>query len=182
MIIGVVGTFAAGKDTVARYLEELGFNHISSGDVVRQYILDNDLGGLERDNLRIVANRVRAERGSEFFVREALKSSERPLAISGLRTSGEIEAVKDQGGIIIAVDAPINRRYEWAKARGRVDDSITPEKFKELEMAEESDKTTDCQISTVMSMRDFDVANDGSLAELHSQIDEVLKRMGWDEV
>lgn len=32
MIIGITGTFAAGKDTVADYLKEKGFEHFSLGE------------------------------------------------------------------------------------------------------------------------------------------------------
>lgn len=177
MIIGVVGTFAAGKDAVADYIASKGFTHVSSGDVVRQYIRDNNLGGLDRDNLRKVANSTRAEKGGDFFIRHALDSAPRPLVISGLRSSIEIEAVKREGGVIIGVDAPVSRRYGWAKSRGRIDDSITEEKFKQQELAEESDKPTDCQITVVMGMADYDIANDGTLEQLQAKIDDVLKRI-----
>ena len=177
MIIGVCGTFAAGKDTVAEYIESKGFTHVSSGDVVRQYIRDNNLGGLDRDNLRHVANSTRAEKGGDFFVRHAIETGPRPLVISGLRSSEEVAAVKKEGGVIIGVDAPVTRRYNWAKSRGRIDDSITEEKFKEQELAEESDKPTDCQITVVMGMADYDIANDGTLEELYANVDEVLKRL-----
>lgn len=177
MIIGVCGTFAAGKDVVAEYLASKGFNHVSSGDVLRRYILDNKLGEIDRDSLRIIANRTRAEKGADFFVRQAILSVARPLVISGIRTTGEVEAVKAAGGIMIGVDAPVTRRYNWAKSRGRIGDHITQEKFREQEIAEESDKPTDCQITAVMSMADFDIANDGTLEELYMKVDDVLKRL-----
>lgn len=177
VVIGVVGTFASGKDTVAAYLANRGYNHVSSGDVLRRYIVDNNLGSLERDNLRLVANKTRAEKGADFFVRDAVEKWPRPLVVSGLRSSGEVEAIKREKGVIIAVDAPVTRRYNWAKARQRIDDNITEEKFKDQELAEESDKPTDCQISVVMSMADFNISNDGSLEQLHGQIDDVLLRI-----
>lgn len=178
MIIGVVGTFASGKDTVAKYLDDSGFNHVSSGDVLRQYIIDNNLGGLERDNLFKVANKTRAEKGSDFFVRDAIEHWPQPLVISGIRSVGEAEAVISREGIIIAVDAPVTRRYHWAKMRGRIDDSITEEKFKQQEEAEFANTDPSMQqIMTVMGMAQFSVSNDGTLEELYAQVDEILKRI-----
>jgi dephospho-CoA kinase len=178
MIIGVCGTFAAGKDMVADYLASArGFNHVSSGDVLRKYIVDHHLGEIDRDSMREIANKTRAEKGADFFVHEALASASRPLVVSGIRTTGELEALKNAGGIMIGVDAPISRRYNWAKERGRIGDQITQQKFREQEVAEESDRPTDCQITAVMSLVDFNIANDGTLDELYAKVDDVLKRL-----
>jgi dephospho-CoA kinase len=177
MIIGVCGTFASGKDTVAEYIESKGFTHVSSGDAIRQYVRDNNLGGLDRDNLRLVANETRAEKGGDFFIRHAIASSPRPLVLSGLRSPLEIEAVKKEGGIIIGVDAPVTQRYQWAKDRGRIDDGITEAKFKGQEQAEETNQKTGQQITVVMGMADYDIANDGTLEELYTKVDEVLARL-----
>lgn len=177
MLIGVVGTFAAGKDTVAEYLVEKGFSHYSTGDLVRAYITDNQLGGLDRDNLRKIATKLRAEKGTGILVEMALADQSRPMVISGIRNPGEVNALKKAGGTLIAVDAPIERRYAWAKARGRLDDVVTSEDFKRQEAAEETDNPAAPQITAVIALADFDVANDGSLADLHQKIDTVLEHL-----
>ncbi len=78
----------------------------------------------------------------------------------------------------MAVDAPVSRRYNWAKERGRIDDAITEEKFKQQEEAEFSNASPNMQqIMAVMTMAQYSVSNEGSLEELYDQIDEVLKRI-----
>ncbi|HSH31675.1 MAG TPA: hypothetical protein VK963_03365 [Candidatus Saccharimonadales bacterium] len=176
MIIGVCGTFAAGKDAVAEYLATKGFLHVSTGDLLRAYIQKHQLGSLERDNLRIVANKIRAEKGGGYFAELALGRTRQPLVVSGIRTVGEVAALRQAGGHLIAVDAPINRRYQWAKGRGRLDHVTSVDDFKRQELAEEGHSPTDSQITIVISMANFNIANDGTLEQLHAKIDEVLER------
>ncbi len=183
MIIGVVGTFASGKDTVAEYLADAkGFFHISTADVLRQYIRDNDLGGLDRDNLRLVSNKTRSERGGDFFVKEALTRPERPMVLTAMRSPREIEAIQAAHGHVVAVDAPVQQRYDWAVARGRIDDAVTAEQFKHQEEAETINTDPNHQqLTTVISMADFNIANDGSLQDLYDKVDGILERLGFTE-
>jgi len=39
MIIGITGSLAAGKDTVAQILEENGFRHISLSQILRDLVI-----------------------------------------------------------------------------------------------------------------------------------------------
>jgi dephospho-CoA kinase len=177
MIIGVCGTFASGKDTVAEYIQSKGYEHVSTGDLIRQYIRDNNLGETDRDNLRKVANELREEKGAGYLVKEALKKHPDHVVVSGIRATGEVDALFDAGGHLIAVDAPIDKRYQWAKARGRIGDEITYDYFKEQEMAETVNTGHHEQrIMDVIAMAQFDISNEGTLEELHTKIDEILAR------
>lgn len=47
-IIGLAGTFASGKDTVAHKLvEDFGYTHVSTGDMVRR-VAQEKYGSIER--------------------------------------------------------------------------------------------------------------------------------------
>lgn len=179
MIIGVAGTHASGKDVVARYLaEHRGFFHISTGDIFRDYIRKNNLGDPTRDLLHVVANQVRTELGADWSVRQAMANGQRPLVVSGIRNPVEATTLKAAGGFIIAVDAPIESRFKWFAARGRVDDDVTAERFKEQEAAEFSHADPNGQrLGDVLAIADFDIANDGSLQDLHDKIDQILMRI-----
>ncbi len=176
MIIGLVGTFASGKDTVAEYLEaKKGFEHYSTGDLIREYIKEHNAGGLDRKNLQDVGNELRAKYGSGFLVELAIKRGKPPLAISGIRSTGEAQAVYDAGGFLIAFDAPLERRYAWTKSRGRIDDAMTEAEFAAQEGREiSSDDPNHQNITAVIAMASYDIANDGTLDELFAKVDEVL--------
>lgn len=183
MIIGVVGTLASGKDSVAEYLaRDKGFTHVSTADLLRDYIRDNGLGGLDRDNLRMVANRLRTEQGGDFLVKLALSRPERPIALTAMRSPVEVQAIHEAGGHVIAVDAPVTQRYAWARARGRIDDAVTEEQFKEQEEAEiVNTDPNHQQITAVIAMADFNIANDSTLEELYRKVDVILERYRNDK-
>ena len=180
LVIGVVGTLAAGKDAVSQYLVSRGFHFFSGGDYTRQYIREYGLGGLDRDNLQRVANELRRKHGADYMSRVGLETAGRPLVISGARTPAEVEIIKRHGGYVIAVDAPVERRYAWAKARGRIDDAVTTEEFKRLEAAEATGREAHTiQLESVIAMADFSISNDGTQEELQAKVDEVLRRIGY---
>jgi dephospho-CoA kinase len=183
MIIGVCGTFASGKDMVAEYIaDKLGYIHVSTGDLVREYIRENDLGEIDRDNLRKVANELRAEHGSGYLIETSLEKYNDDVVFSGVRSTGEVETIRNARGTMIAVDAPVNQRYEWAKARKRIGDEITPEYFRQQETAEENHGDPNKQqLTAVITMSDYDIANDGTLEDLNGKIDEVLARLDAKE-
>ena len=63
MIIGLSGTFASGKDTLAHHLvQKFNFLHISTGDMVRA-VAESEYGNIERPTLVKTANELREKRG-----------------------------------------------------------------------------------------------------------------------
>ncbi len=179
MILGVCGTFASGKDMVALYLtEKLGYIHISTGDLIREYIREHNLGDIDRDNLRKVGNELRAEHGAGYLVESSLKKYGDKVVFSGVRSTGEVAVIKSKGGAMVAVDAPVDQRYKWAKGRGRIGDEITQEYFRHQETAEENhDDPTKQQLTAVITISDIRVANDGTLEDLYVKLDAIVERL-----
>ena len=61
-IIGIAGTLATGKDTVAEYLaEQFGYTHVSTGDIVRELAMQEH-GSIERP---VLYETAKAHRESE---------------------------------------------------------------------------------------------------------------------
>ena len=87
-LIGIAGTFASGKDTVAEFLvRDFGYTHVSTGDMVRK-VATEKYGSIERPVLVKTATELRYENGAGALVSEALKEA-RPLVITGIRSLGE---------------------------------------------------------------------------------------------
>lgn len=117
-LIGIAGSFASGKDTIAHALvADFGFTHISTGDMVREVAL-RERGSIERPVLHAVADEHRHRDGAGAFIKHALKKP-RPLVVTGIRALGEAKELKSQGGLLIFVDAPVEVRYERMRARHR---------------------------------------------------------------
>ena len=165
MIIGISGTFSSGKDTLAHHLQEkYGLMHISTGDIVREIALAQH-GSIERPVLFDTANQLRHTYGGGVLVDRAVdryKNSIRTYAgvvITGIRSLAEAKAIKDQGGTIVFVDAPLQQRYDRMQQRQRDGEArISIEAFTERERKE---------LSSGVSDADFNITQIGTMADIH---------------
>lgn len=171
-LIGIAGSFASGKDTIAHHLEkDFDFTHVSTGDMVREVAL-RERGSIERQVLREVADEHRHRDGAGAFVNHALKKP-RPLVITGIRALGEAKALKAAGGILIFVDAPVEVRYERMKDRHRdAETELSIEQFHANEEKEwhAGDGDADFNLRDIKTMADMTIDNVLPLDEFIRQV------------
>ena len=96
IILGLTGTFGAGKSTLAEILKERGYQQLVMSDVLREELRMQ--GKQEtRDNLFVIANELRKKYGAsiivERLVEKAQKENLKKVIIVGIRTQGELEAI-----------------------------------------------------------------------------------------
>lgn len=165
-IVGIAGTFASGKDTLAEYLaKDFGFTHVSTGDMVRKVAMDK-YGSIERPVLAKTGAELRRSQGAGALVLEALEEP-RPLVITGIRTLGEARAVKNADGRLLFVDAPVELRYDRVKSRARDNETkLTLEQFVENEAAELYSGPND---------EDFNIRGIGGIADIVIENSESLE-------
>lgn len=180
IIIGLVGEPSGGKDTAANYLvKKYKFVHVSTGDLVREYITINGLGDLTRQNLKITAIRLREQFGSDYLANTALQSTKsNRVVVSGLRTVAEAHCIHLHKGIILCVNADIKTRFARAKQRGRIGEDIDYKTFKKIQAGEQRSQDPNRQnVEAVISIADESIQNNGSLQELYLQIDGFMNRL-----
>ncbi len=178
IIIGITGTLGAGKGTVVHYLEENGFKHFSSRGFIVEELKKRDLP-INRTEMAKVANQLRAERGPAYIVEamydKAAKQSK--ATIESIRNPGEVLALRQKKNFyLLSVDADPKLRYERIIKRGSVTDGVSFEKFigdEEKEM--HSDDPHKQNIARCMAMADFKLYNNGTVEQLHNQIEDILK-------
>lgn len=144
MILGLSGTFASGKDTLAHHLvQNFNYMHVSTSDMVRA-VAESQYGSIERPVLVKTANELREKRGPGVLAELSLEKFEEEkdkydgIVISGVRSLGEVEAIKRAGGTIVFVDAPMQIRYDRIMSRHRSgEEKLTFEEFKASEELEE---------------------------------------------
>ena len=179
-LVGIVGHPLTGKDAAAEYLKNaFDFTFVSTGDYIRSYITSHGLGDTSLANLNRVSTELRRQFGPAFPIPNILEENEAEfLVIAGPRVVAEAEALKDNGAFIVAIEAPQHIRYERTKARKRLGDDVTFERFVEFERLE-SENPDPCahNVSRVIAMADFHINNDGSLEDLHRTMFAVLKQM-----
>ncbi|MES2470798.1 MAG: nucleoside monophosphate kinase [Patescibacteria group bacterium] len=179
MNIGLVGHPAVGKDIVANFIvKNYGYSHVSTSDLIREYITEHNLGIATREHMREVANNLRAKHGGGYLVELGLEKVNDKAIISGMRAVEEAAAFKKTGGVLLAVTAPLELRYTWTRGRARATDNITFEVFKEHEEVEANSKDAGKQnVYAVMALADYTISNDGTLEELYGKIEGIMKKL-----
>jgi len=176
-IIGISGYAGAGKDKFAAMLREQleQRSHtvalVSSGDLIRQYVLDHQLGDIgDRALLQRVVSEVAKTHGYTYWLEQSIKQAAAAgtevLLCPGLRQEVEVDALHDRGDVIIAIDVPIEQRYERSQQRSRPGDDISFEQFKKNEEAERAGAAQ--QIDAVIAKADTIIDNDGTLEQLEA--------------
>ncbi len=181
MIIGITGSFGSGKGAVVDYLtQNLHFKHHSASGLITEEIVRRGLP-VNRDSMIIVSNDLRKANGPAYIIDSLYKRAQEAggdTVIESLRAVAEVEKIKELGGKVIGVDANSKLRYERAFKRGSEKDNVSYEKFLSQEKAESNpNDPTKQNIFAALKESDFIVTNNGTLEELHAQIDEVLKQV-----
>jgi len=179
MIIGITGTDGGGKGTVVEYLvNKKGYAH---GSARALWIAEINKRGLEvnRANMRIVANELRAKNGDGFFVQYyvdwAKTEGHTNIVIESIRAMAEAETLKKNGGILWAIDANPKIRYERIQSRASESDHVSFEEFMAQEALEMNDPDPHgMQKAKVIGAADVTIMNNGTVAELDKEIEAAL--------
>jgi dephospho-CoA kinase len=182
LIIGITGTIGAGKGAIVDHLKnKYSLIHYSGRDFIVAEVIKRGLP-VNRDTTTPVANDLRSKFGPAYIVEElyrAAKEAGKDAIIESVRTLGEIESLRKTGNFyLFAVDADPKLRYERVVLRKSSTDDISFEKFladEEREM--HSDDPNKQNLSVCIKNADYAFQNSGTLEELHSQIDEVMKKI-----
>ena len=182
MIIGITGTLGAGKGTVVEYLKTKGFRHFSARAFFTEEVEKRRLP-VNRDSMTMVANDLRATHGPGYFAETAVARAQAEggdVVIESIRAIGEAEYLKTHGALLWAVDADIKTRYERITLRASETDTVSFDKFVSDEEREFANTDPVKQnIAGVIKMADAVFSNNGTEAELFAQVEEALKKAGF---
>lgn len=184
-LIGISGTFASGKDTLAEHLaQEYNFALGLTSDAVRD-VSKKRHGNIERPALHETANYYRQKFGADYFVQKLLKefygnksNNYFGIVVTGLRSVGEALAIKDADGILVFVNAPIEVRYQRMLVRNRDKEvNLSLEEFAISEEAEwhSGDGLADFSFKNIQKMSDINIINGDSLDKYLSDSIKALK-------
>jgi dephospho-CoA kinase len=177
MIIGITGTLGAGKTTTANYLKSKGFRHCSVRQFIAQEVEKRGLP-ITRDTLVNIGNELRAQFGPEYIVISLSRLAEKEggdAVIESIRAVGEAVELKKEGAFLLAVNANPRLRYERARLESGATAPQTMEEFiaqEEREMF--STDPAKQNIAAVMLRADYQILNNGTIADLENQIDASL--------
>ncbi|WP_175058846.1 AAA family ATPase [Thermococcus sp. 2319x1] len=185
MIIGVVGKIAAGKTTIAKFFEERGFCRVSCSDPLIDLLTHNlseyswlpevpEKSEPTRDKLIEYGRYLKETYGEDILIRLALdkKRNCENVVIDGVRSRGEIEAIKKRDGVIIYVEASPEIRYERLKKRNAGKDKVI-KSFEDFLKADEAEEKL-YHTSKLKDLADFLIVNEGTLEELKAKVEGII--------
>ena len=173
-IIGLTGTNAAGKGEAADYLTKRGYAYFSLSDVIRNVLRQQGVE-ITRDNLIKTGNALREKSGADILARLIMKKVKNKAVIDSIRNPKEIEYLKKQRHfILLAIDAPLKIRFSRAQTRGRDESATSLQEFAAKEREEMTHNEKGQQLMNCLAMADFIIQNDGTLAEFHKKLEELL--------
>ena len=183
MILGFTGKNGSGKTEICKYLELKGFKYYSLSDILREELRKRN-EKITRENLIKLGNELRGKLGPEVLARLVLKKiGNENCCIDSIRNPKEVEELrKRKDFILIAVEAPIELRFQRIKARNREEDKIDFEEFKKLENEESSNSDFGQNIEECIKKADVVVDNSSTIKELHKKIDLLLSKIENREI
>jgi len=176
-VIGVMGTIASGKGTVAKYLEKRGFKKIIMGNLVRA--IARNLGiKPTRENLHNLQAKYRKKDASYFIKRVIARinaSRHKKWVVDGLRNPDDARVLKRAfNAKLILVDAPTKLR--WARARKRRRGKEAQESLKEF-MKTEAKENKIFRFNITKRYADFRLVNDADKKKIWKETERILKRI-----
>ncbi len=180
IILGFAGEIGSGKDAIAHYLSEHhNFQTISFSTPFRD-ILDRLHLPQTRENMVWLGHDLRTRFGTDVIDRvitdEVNASNNTRFCLPNIRIEADITQLKHfPGFVLIRVEADAKIRYQRLNGRGQNADDHTKtwEEF-----------LTDAELPTEKTIRDIakqathTIINNGTIEELHQQIEDLLKKIG----
>jgi dephospho-CoA kinase len=173
-LIGLTGKNGAGKGEVAAYLMKKGYAYVSLSDEIRE-----ELGRrgepITRDSLIATGNALRRRYGADILARRVMRKVKGRTVIDSIRNGREVAFLRRQKDfILVAVEAPLELRYERTRKRGRAESAGSLEEFAAKEKLEMEGGKEGQQIRLCLDLADVTITNEGSLGALRRQIEERL--------
>lgn len=178
MIIGLTGTNASGKSSVADYLAQKGFSSYSLSDELRM-LLKKSRVAATRENL-IKAGKYYREKHGRGYLAALVKRKIRNknAVVDSIRNLGEVaELRKMKNFFLIAVNAPVKIRFQRARKRMSSRDQKTFAEFVAREKEELYGKGSGQQIMACMKKADFRIDTRGGYEKLYKKIDNLLEQI-----
>ncbi len=176
-VIAFVGYPLSGKSTAAQVVREVGIPVVVLGDVVREEAVRRGVE-LTDENLGRIASELRQKEGMDAIAKRCipkireLGSSKGVVVVDGIRGIAEVEKFKKAFGddfVLIAIESPLEVRFERAKMRKRSDDVEKLEDLVKRDKREES-----WGLKEAMEIADFTIENKGSYEDFIETVKQIL--------
>ncbi|OGD10272.1 MAG: hypothetical protein A2Y86_03675 [Candidatus Aminicenantes bacterium RBG_13_62_12] len=170
-LLGLTGTNGAGKGEAAAFFMKRGYTYLSLSDVLREELRKRGLEAT-RDNLIRTGNALRRRYGPDVLARRVLRRVRGDTVIDSIRNPAEVARLRTRPGFrLLAVDAPVEVRFERVRRRGRDESARTLEAFAAKEREETGRDPGSQQLHLCLRLADATVINDSTLEHFHKKLE-----------
>ncbi|HYE60206.1 MAG TPA: AAA family ATPase [Candidatus Kapabacteria bacterium] len=178
VILGFSGLLASGKGTAAKYLEEKHGASTYRFSTMLRDALDRFYLPHTRDNLIKISEILRGTFGEDLMAKTMAGDVEKdpnPLVVvEGIRRMADIEYLKRiPGFVLVEIGADPKIRYDRLiqRSENADDKTKTYEAF-----LQDHERSTEKSIPEVLTHATEHVDNNGSMEDLHTQLDTLAKK------
>ncbi len=178
IIIGLVGQMASGKGTIADYMKEKHNASTYTFSQMLRDVLERIHQDITRENLQKLSTILRKSFDEDLLASvmatDVLDDKNEIIVVDGVRRFADIKYLQKIDGFVLAkIDVDQKTRFDRLvkRAQNAGDSEKTFEEFQNDE-AKEADK----EIPAVMTRADEKFDNNGTLENLYTQVDNLLKK------
>ena len=176
LVIGLTGMPGSGKSLVVKTAQELGYDVVTMGDIIREETAKKGLE-LNPSNVGKVMLELRTKNGDNVIAKKCFPKIEgrqnQKMIIDGIRSLVEADTFKNHFAkfILVGVHASPQLRFNRLSSRGRSDDPKTYVVFHERDMRELS-----VGLGNAIALAEYLVINDDNIDTLKSRVKEILEK------
>jgi adenylate kinase family enzyme len=178
LIVGLVGNPGSGKSTIARHLaNKHGFYHFEGSDYLRAEAKRRGVDLQTRNDYSEFHRSLQLEHGASVAAKYMLALPGERLVFSGLRSTQNARELQAAGGIIIALQAPVETRYART-THDQLKSQPTLEEFKAVEDAQlVSRDRLGADVLSTMEIADITMNVARPLDEVLDEIDTIIEKL-----
>jgi dephospho-CoA kinase len=177
VVVGVAGMPGSGKGVFRNTVQKIGYPVVIMGDVVREEVKRRNLKPTPKNLGKTMLN-LRELDGPAVVAKRCIpkmeKATGRIVVVDGVRSLAEVEEFKKNfpNFILIAIHASPETRYQRLSRRKRSDDPTNWDTFMERDRRE-----LGVGMGAVIATADHTIINEGTLAQLKTEIRRVMKEL-----
>ena len=176
MLLLITGMAGSGKTTLASMLIDREYTVMTMGDVIRNEVRMRNLAPTP-DNLGKMAEDIRKSGGDAAVAQKSIPliigAPTNKVALDGVRSLDEVSVFEEAfNTILIAVHASPDTRYHRLKNRGRSDDPINKQLFRERDKRELS-----FGMGNAIALSNYILINDNGIEALEKELDKLLWKL-----
>ena len=178
VIIGIAGRIGAGKETLTKFLRDLGFEYFVTSDMISQELVKREIP-VTRENQQNLGDELRNKHGPGALMKMLLDKTQsgKNYIFDSLRNAKEAEFLKNnvKDFVLIAVDAPRETRFQRILKRGKPSDPKTWEEFVKVDERDNFDHANPMgqQTGKLIEIADYKIVNANDLETSLKEIQKI---------